>query len=289
VWIKGIDKFQHKVPILSGKKLFLLPLYAISILLICLSVMVRFDSLPEVMFGKANPLLLSFFPLIGELIICLVGLILVYQMWFWMDKLKAKYGPLSYQHIFIAGFTGVASILSLSINLFVHYWSFSPIFWQNSSIQFLTIPLDQYFFTIGALIFYLKIFFSFFFSVLGVAMIFRSLKTFGFDYMTVIYLYFPEESKIQNHKIYSVLRHPTYTGALLIGLGGMFFTLTIYSIIFFLIYFLTFYIHIHFVEEKELITRFGSSYQEYIKKVPAFFVSPKKFKILLKFLLGAIN
>jgi protein-S-isoprenylcysteine O-methyltransferase Ste14 len=66
----------------------------------------------------------------------------------------------------------------------------------------------------------------------------------------------------------------------------MFSTLTLYSIIFSLVYFLGFYIHIHFVEEKELIVRFGPSYQEYMKKVPAFFVNPKKLGILLGFLLG---
>jgi len=52
--------------------------------------------------------------------------------------------------------------------------------------------------------------------------------------MTVTYLYFPEESKIQNHEIYSVLRHPMYAGALLLGLGGMFSTLTLYSVVFLL-------------------------------------------------------
>ena len=105
--------------------------------------------------------------------------------------------------------------------------------------------------------------------------------------MTVIYLYFPEESKIQNHKIYSVLRHPTYTGALLVGLGGMFSTLTLYSVIFFIVYLVAFYIHIHFVEEKELIARFGPSYQGYMNKVPTFFVNPDKLGAFLGFLLGA--
>ena len=117
-------------------------------------------------------------------------------------------------------------------------------------------------------------------------MIFRALETFGIDYMTVVYLYFPEESELQDHKIYSVLRHPTYSGVLLISLGGMIAQLTLYSISFFLILYMGMYIHIHFVEEKELIKRFGDSYKEYRKKTPAFFVHPKKGGIFLKFLLG---
>jgi protein-S-isoprenylcysteine O-methyltransferase Ste14 len=117
-------------------------------------------------------------------------------------------------------------------------------------------------------------------------MMIRSLQVFGIDYMAVVYLYFPEESKIQDHKIYSVLRHPMYTGILLVGLGGMFYTFTLYSIIFFIVELSAFYIHIHFVEERELVERFGPSYQEYMKKVPAFFVRPNKLGTFLGFLAG---
>ena len=207
-------------------------------------------------------------------------------MWLWRDWLKNKYGQFSYLRIFPVGFTGIACVLSLSVNLFIHYWSFSSSFWISSPLRFLTIPLEGYFYALGTVVFWTKIAFSVFFSGLGIMMIIRSLQTFGFDYMTVIYLYFPEESKIENHKIYSVLRHPTYTGALIVGLGGMFSTLTLYSVIFFLVYLAGFYIHVHFVEEKELIVRFGSSYQEYMKKVPAFFVKPSKLRVFFGFLLG---
>jgi len=285
--IKGIEKFREKVPILSGKKIFLLPLYGFSILSLCILVMIGFDSIPSMTKSSGiNSILLSFFPLIGEVIVCTIGLALVYQMWFWKDRLKTKYGPLSYQHIFFVGFTGISCMLSLSGNLFIHYWSFSSFFWISSPLKFLTIPLEGYFYALGAVAFWVKIILSVFFSVFGITMIIRSFQTFGFDYMTVIYLYFPGESKIQNHKIYSVLRHPTYSGALLIGLGGMFSTFTLYSFFFFIVYFVAFYIHIHFVEEKELVVRFGLSYQEYMNKVPAFLVKPNKLGVFLGFLLG---
>ena len=285
--IKGLDKFQEKNPILSGKKIFLLPLYALSILLLCLLVMIRFYSLPDITISSGiNPILLSLFPLIGEVIVSIVGLVLVYQMWFWKDRLKAKYGQLSYQHIFLVGFAGVSCLLSLSVNSFIHYWSFSPLFWIHSPLKFLTIPLEEYFYPLGFIVFWIKITLSVFFSVFSITMMIRSFQEFGFDYMTVLYLYFPKESKLQNHQIYSVIRHPMYTGALLLGLAGMFSTLTLYSVIFFLVYFLAFYIYVHFVEEKELIARFGLSYQDYIKNVPAFFVYPNKLRTLLGFLIG---
>jgi protein-S-isoprenylcysteine O-methyltransferase Ste14 len=284
--IKGIDKFQEKVPILSGKKIFLLPLYVFFIVLLCILVMIGFYSLPSMtIFSGINPILLSLFPLAGQVIICIIGLTLLYQIWFWKDRLRAKYGPLSYQHIFLVGFAGISCLFSAAVTLFIPYWSFSLSFWINSPLKFLTIPLEEYLYSLSTLVFWLRIIFSVFFSVLGITMIIRALQTFGADYMSVIYLYFPEESKLINHKIYSVLRHPTYAGYLLFGLGGVFFTFTLYSIIFYLVYLACFYVHIHFVEEKELIMRFGPSYQEYIKKVPAFFVNPDKLRVLLSFLL----
>jgi len=117
-------------------------------------------------------------------------------------------------------------------------------------------------------------------------MLFRALETFGFDYMTVIYLYFPEESEMQYHKIYSILRHPAYSGALFLCLGALIIQFTLYSISFYLILYIGMYIHIHFVEEKELIDRFGDSYREYRSQTPAFFVYPKRLGLFFKYLFG---
>ena len=122
------------------------------------------------------------------------------------------------------------------------------------------------------------------FLALGLLIFGRALQIFGFDYLTVVYLYFPEESEIQENEIYSVIRHPAYVGALIIGLGGTIFVFTIFSFISFSFFLLCFYIHTHFVEERELTQRFGSSYVDYCKQVPAFFVRPTKLKILFHFL-----
>jgi len=81
--------------------------------------------------------------------------------------------------------------------------------------------------------------------------------------MGLIYVYYPEESKIVNHEIHSVLRYPTYHGLVLILIGGFFLRLSVYSIIFFFMFLMGINIHLKFVEEKELIQRFGKDYQEY--------------------------
>ena len=46
------------------------------------------------------------------------------------------------------------------------------------------------------------------------------------------------------------------------------------------------YIHIHFVEEKNLMDRFGDSYREYRNKIPVFFVHSKIWSLFFKNLIG---
>jgi hypothetical protein len=49
VLIKGFDKFREKLPALSGKKIAILPFYAICMITIAFAVYVTFDSLPAVL------------------------------------------------------------------------------------------------------------------------------------------------------------------------------------------------------------------------------------------------
>lgn len=284
--MKGFKKFREKTPWFSGKKIYVLPVFVICLLSLYIAILIGFDSLPgRIAESNVSPFLLSLYPLVGVLVICVVGFVMVYQMWLQRDRLKMKYGSLSYQRICLVGFAGVICWLSLVINLFIPYWSFSPSFWIGSPLRALVLPLESYVPVAGSVLFWVRMALAILFSAIGIMMMIRSLQTFGFDYMTVVYLYFPEESKLQNHEIYSALRHPMYAGALTVGLGGMFFTFTLYSIIFLIVFILAFYIHIHFVEEKELIQRFGKSFQEYRKNVPAFVPNPRNTGIFLDFLL----
>ena len=155
--IKGFDKFREKMPALSGKKIIILPIYIVCMALIAFLVYVTFDSLPNSLaasgiFGD----LLSFFPLFGVIIIETAGFMLVWQMWLWKDKLKEKYGPISYQQVFLVGFGGVTWILTVAINQFIPYYSFAPTFWASSPLQVLATPIETFFGNAGPLIFYLK-------------------------------------------------------------------------------------------------------------------------------------
>jgi protein-S-isoprenylcysteine O-methyltransferase Ste14 len=106
--------------------------------------------------------------------------------------------------------------------------------------------------------------------------------------MAVVYLYFPEESEIQQHEIYSVIRHPTYLAGILLGTAGLFFRFSVYSIFMGLLVFLVFRLQI-WKEEKELVERFGEGFTEYQEKVPALFVRPRKIRAYFRFLRMSVS
>ena len=285
--LKGIDKFLERIPKFSGKKIVILPIYVLVIFSLSLMLQIYFDILPSII--TVSGLLRIFtiiFPVLGVLIIGFMGIILVYQMWSRQKRLKVKYGQMSYQKIFLVGFAGVVLLFSIVVNNLIAFYQYSPSFWTQFPFSIFVTPLTSSITPVSLLLGYIHFFLGVFFCLLGVVTMIRSVLTFGFDYMTVTYLYFPEESELQDHKIYSVLRHPAYSGILLVCLGGTIIQLNIYSIIFFLILYIGMLIHIHFVEEKELIQRFGNSYKEYRKKTPAFFVNVKNWGTFLKFLSG---
>ena len=75
--IKGVEKFMEKVPALAGKRIFFLPVYGFSILLTSISVLLRIDALPEELGSSGSRMFLSLLPFLGELLVCVAGLVLV--------------------------------------------------------------------------------------------------------------------------------------------------------------------------------------------------------------------
>jgi protein-S-isoprenylcysteine O-methyltransferase Ste14 len=121
------------------------------------------------------------------------------------------------------------------------------------------------------------------FVVVGVVLWIRSVAAFGVDYLTMLYVYYPKESRIVNSSIYSVLRHPIYAAALYIGIGLAFVHANWYALLVALILplFLTGWVRL--VEEKELLERF-QDYADYRKHVPAFWARPRDLAKFFRFL-----
>ena len=121
--------------------------------------------------------------------------------------------------------------------------------------------------------------------IVGAVLWVRAFVTFGIDNITMLYVYFPQEGRLVNSEIYNVIRHPVYAGALRISLGlallnGNWNAL---FLVLFLLGGLT--VWLAFVEERELIERFGAPYADHRKRVPAFWPRPRDLGKFFRFLL----
>lgn len=284
--LKGFNKFREKLPVLGGLKILIIPIYILYIVLALFYVLDQFYSYPENLIGMNTSNLGLFIPIIGVILAEIVGFYLLSRMWIWRDRLKRDYGSSAYQRIFFVSLPGIVIIICLAFNIFISFQNYAPDFWRVNKNFILITPLSILFEgQIKEFLSTLQMILGLIFLLFGLGMSLRSIITFGIDYTTAIYIYFPEESTVQENQIYSVLRHPMYGGLILIAFGGFAYYLTLYSFIFFLSYIIGFYIHIHFVEEPELISRFGKSYEEYRKNVPPFILNPKRFSALMKFII----
>ncbi|MHA1563052.1 MAG: methyltransferase family protein [Promethearchaeota archaeon] len=277
--IKGLNKFREKLPILSGKRIILLPIYTLSVLFLFIQFVTFIYSLPN----NSNQISMIF-PLLGILLLEIIALFLVYQFWLWRDKLKAKYKQKSYQKIIFVGFAGITIMMALAFNNLTPIIMVNPELGENSLSYYLFSPLTSIIVGNWLIIDILRYIIGIMLLLIGIMTMVRSLETFGIDYMALVYLYFPEESEVQNYEIYSILRHPAYSGVILVCFAGFIINLSLFNLIYFVIFIFGFSIHIIFVEEKELIQRFGESYDTYRKSIPAIFVRPRNWKIFFKFL-----
>jgi methanethiol S-methyltransferase len=112
--------------------------------------------------------------------------------------------------------------------------------------------------------------FGWYLTCVGGILSLRSVFTFGVDYLTMLYVYHPEESRVVESSIYGILRHPVYAGALRLMIGLALVNGNANSVAFVIFAPLGFFGWIRLVEEKELIERFGQSYLDYRKRIPAF-------------------
>jgi protein-S-isoprenylcysteine O-methyltransferase Ste14 len=120
--------------------------------------------------------------------------------------------------------------------------------------------------------------------IVGAVLWLRAVATFGIDNLTMMYVYFPQDGALVNSSIYSILRHPIYAAGLRIGLALALLNTSIYALSFMPFLALAFFSWIRLVEERELIQRFPD-YEDYRRRVPAFFPKPGDFPKFISFLL----
>lgn len=284
--LKGVEKILEKLPAYQGIRIVLIPIFATVFFIGGYSFQLLFYLIPP-----SSPdnyllfLLEPILPILGLIILLGCGFFLVSRMWTKKEKFLLQSEELAYQRGFIFGLLGIPLVISGAFHAYFPIeslikHSINPST-SNLSVSLLVmIPVVRDFELI------IRVLLGFLFFIGGLLTIRQAFLTFGLDYMALIYLYYPEESDLQNQQIYSILRHPTYFGLILISLGGFFLKFSFYSITSFLLVLIGFYIHITFVEEKELIERFGDSFLDYKKKVPPLFVKLCHLKLFIKFILN---
>lgn len=121
--------------------------------------------------------------------------------------------------------------------------------------------------------------------IVGATLWIRGIITFGFDNLALLHVYYPEEGKMIDLNIYSILRHPVYAGALRVIIALALLNGNGNSIAFIPFAPLGLFGWIRLVEEKELIERFGPSYLDYRKRIPAFWPRVQDYGKFFGFLL----
>lgn len=109
-----------------------------------------------------------------------------------------------------------------------------------------------------------------YFLVTGLVLWLRAVLAFGFDNLSMVYVYFPDEGRLVESSIYAVIRHPVYSAVSRLGLALGLWRGTWFSIAFGLFMPVGLTLWLRLVEEPELIERFGPGYAAYRRSVPAF-------------------
>lgn len=284
-----MEKLREKLPGYPGRKIFLLPLKGVvAAILACIFLFVL-DILPRLfsdilILVSIEPVL----PLLGSIFIATIALWLLGNLWGRRDSMKSQYGELSYQMMISRGAVGVCLIPPVILHAATSIRSLPPVPPVNDLTILFSRSLLPMLGVTPEIDIMIRLVLSGITFVVGLLVVRSSVLTFGIDYMTVVYLYFPEESEVQDHEIYSVVRHPVYMGGVLLGAAAMIFRFSVYSILLFVIAYLIFEVQIR-REEGELIERFGDGYAEHKEKVPALHVRPGDLKSFFKFLRQAIN
>lgn len=284
---------------LPDRPKYILKIYLIQFILITfgtVTILFILDLLPRFFPGTIWLVSLEpFIPFIGSLIAFLGGLTTVHVVWRKRDKLIARDRTTAYQKSLKYSFTGIPILVGGVIHAFLPVsWLAARIFSFGAPQNSLTSLFET---SIGTIIasavgnsdynsMIPRIIFSILILIIAWINVVRSVLVLGLDTASMLYVYYPEESKIVDKKIYSIVRHPLYVGVYLLAISAMVSNFSIYSIVIFVIFAVCISYHIFGIEEKELVERFGDGFKEYRKTTPALVIHPRNWGKFLKFLIG---
>jgi protein-S-isoprenylcysteine O-methyltransferase Ste14 len=250
--LKGMDALSEHVPEMnSAGGRTRIALYAMILFVLVNAYFITTDKIPT-------------WSIDSEIIIGSLGFLILSLFFSRKQAYKKKYNELAYRNAFAHyAIPGLALLFADIAHAAYMNGPFVPRGWWT--IVFLV--LGWFMLCIGAILWL------------------RSVSTFGVDNLALLYVYYPEESRIIDSSIYGVLRHPIYASALRICIGLALLNGNANSIAFIVFVPLGFTGWIRLVEEKELIERFGKSYLDYRKRVPAFWPKLRDLGVFYKLLI----
>lgn len=123
--------------------------------------------------------------------------------------------------------------------------------------------------------------------VTGVVLWVRAVFVFGLDNLSLMYVYYPAESRLVSSNVYSTLRHPIYSAVLRFIFALVLWNGSAFALFAGVMAPLSMFVWVRTVEERELIERFGEGYRDYRRHVPAFFnFDPRAWVTLWRFLVS---
>ena len=240
--LKGMNQLEKHVPELNTRRgNLLVALYGFGWFLIVTTYFIVTDRIPT-------------WSIDSQIIVIAPGYLWLSLFFSRRKAYKEKYGDLAYRNAWAHfGIPGLVTVLSAAVHTGYMNGPFIPHGWWTTV-----------FVALGWLM-----------VIVGAALAIRAVSAFGLDNVTMLYVYYPEEGRIVDSSIYSVIRHPLYAGALRVVIGLALLNGNGNSLVF--IFFLPILLFgwLRLVEEKELIERFGASYADYRKRVPAFWPRPR--------------
>ena len=200
----------------------------------------------------------------GEIIVMAIGFLTMSLFFSQKEKYRQKYGELAYRNAFTRFWSvGLTIVIASYIHNFYMPGPEIPkgIWWENILIA------------LGWVM-----------AIVGTILWARGIFDFGADNLALLYVYYPEEGKLVDSKIYGIIRHPAYAGLLRIGMGLGLINGNWSALIISILMPLGMMGLTRLAEEKELLERFPA-YEDYRKRVPAFFPKIKDIGRFFRYLI----
>ncbi len=185
----------------------------------------------------------------GEIVILALGFLILSRFFSQKDRYQTRFGEMAYARAFTSfGIPGLGIVFAAIAHLgYMPGPMVPPVWWRPVLIG------------VGWLA-----------ILVGASLWWRAVNALGVDYLTMLYIYHPQDRRVVDSGLFGVIRHPVYAAAVHISTGLACVHAGWYSLLVALVVPLFFLGWIFLVEEKELLKN-AHGYLDYRRSVPALF------------------